>query len=141
MDIMLELKNNGPIVASFEPAYDFMFYNGGIYHSSKLEDWVFDEETRPEWEKVDHSVLLYGWGEENGEKYWELQNTWGDNWGENGHFRMRRGVDESAIESLAEADIPAINFISGMSNRHGSSYLEVEVEGQKHVSHFDNFHA
>merc|ERR1712190_405348 len=71
-NIMMELKQNGPIVTSFEPAYDFMLYNGGIYHSAKLEDWVFDEETRPEWEKVDHSVLLYGWGEENGEKYWEL---------------------------------------------------------------------
>ena len=92
-----------------------MFYNGGVYHSAQLEDWVFDGETRPEWEKVDHSVLLYGWGDDNGEKFWEIQNTWGDNWGENGHFRIRRGVDESAIESLAEAAIPEIvrnhNFI------------------------------
>ena len=76
--MMEEIMNNGPIVSSFEPAYDFMFYNGGVYHSASLEDWVYDGETRPEWEKVDHSVLMYGWGEEdNGDKYWELQNTWG----------------------------------------------------------------
>jgi cathepsin C len=52
---------------------------------------------------------MYGWGEEsNGDKYWELQNTWGSQWGEEGNFRMRRGVDDSAIESLAEAAIPEV---------------------------------
>ena len=25
-----------------------------------------------DWEKVDHSVLLVGWGEENEEKYWQI---------------------------------------------------------------------
>jgi cathepsin C len=38
-------------------------------------------------EKVDHSVLCYGWGEENGQKYWLLQNSWGKDWGENGNFK------------------------------------------------------
>lgn len=85
-----------------------MWYKSGVYHSPVQDLWVFQDDKKPEWEKVDHSVLLYGWGEEKGEKYWELQNTWGDNWGEHGHFRMRRGVDDSAIESLAEAAMPTI---------------------------------
>jgi len=65
---------------------------------------------------VDHSVLLYGWGEEviEGEvvKYWRLQNSWGEDWGEvikgqkNGWFRMQRGMDTDGIESIAEASIP-----------------------------------
>ncbi len=104
--MMLEIKKNGPIVVSFEPKYDFMFYKHGIYHSVEAADWIKDGEQQPEWEKVDHSVLCYGWGEENGEKYWNLQNTWGSEWGENGMFRFRRGVDDSAIESLAEAATP-----------------------------------
>jgi cathepsin C len=70
--MMEEIMNNGPIVSSFEPAYDFMFYKRGVYHSSDEDSWVFAKEAKPEWEKVDHSVLMYGWGEENGEKYWEL---------------------------------------------------------------------
>lgn len=37
---MLEVKNNGPIAASFEPGYDFMFYNEGIYHAPEMTDWV-----------------------------------------------------------------------------------------------------
>ena len=100
--------NNGPIVVSFEPAADFMYYSGGVYHSIEPE-YIQRGQPRPEWERVDHSVLCYGWGEtEDGEKYWLLLNSWGSGWGENGSFRMRRGVDESAIESLAEAATPYI---------------------------------
>ncbi len=32
-DIMLEMKDNGPVVMSLEPAQDFMYYSSGIYHS------------------------------------------------------------------------------------------------------------
>lgn len=49
---------------SFEPTQSFMYYGGGVFHS--------EEQSRSEWEKVDHSVLCYGWGEEDGEKYWLL---------------------------------------------------------------------
>jgi cathepsin C len=43
-----------------------MFYGGGIYHSAYAADWILNSDERPQWEKVDHSVLCYGWGEENG---------------------------------------------------------------------------
>lgn len=82
-------------------------YKSGVYHSTN-NNWLEMNEKRPEWEKVDHSVLCVGWGEEHGMKYWLLKNTWGPEWGENGYFKMRRGVDESAIESLAEAADPVI---------------------------------
>lgn len=62
---------------------------------------------------MDHSVICFGWGEENGEKFWHLQNSWGEEWGEKGKFRMRRGVDESAIESMAEGAIPEVVSLKG----------------------------
>ncbi|CAD8157027.1 unnamed protein product [Paramecium octaurelia] len=105
-DIMLELFNNGPVIMNFEPGQDFMYYSSGIYHSVAQHEWSSSD--RPEWEKVDHSVLCYGWGEENGVKFWLLQNSWGKQWGEQGNFRMKRGADESAIESMAEAADPVI---------------------------------
>merc|ERR1719424_5847 len=98
-DMMHELVAGGPLVASFEPKNDLMYYGGGIYKSVPNQ--------RAEWEKVDHAVLLVGFGEEtNGEKYWLLQNSWGDNWGEDGFFRMHRGSYESGIESIVvSADV------------------------------------
>mmetsp|Transcript_32565 Transcript_32565/g.93387 ORF Transcript_32565/g.93387 Transcript_32565/m.93387 type:complete len:522 (+) Transcript_32565:91-1656(+) len=91
-EMMRELFTGGPLVASFEPKPDIMYYNGGIYKSVPNQ--------RTEWEKVDHAVLLVGYGEERGKKYWVLQNSWGPEWGEDGFFRISRGTDESGIESI-----------------------------------------
>jgi len=50
--------------------------------------------------KVDdfHVAVIIGWGEENGVKYWTVQNDFGTNWGEQGYIRVLRGVDEASIE-------------------------------------------
>lgn len=108
--MMEELLKNGPFVVSFEPDYNFMMYKSGIYHSLDLGSWLNQGLPKPEWEKVDHSVLLVGWGEDKltGEKFWTLQNTWGPEWGEEGFFRIRRGVDEFAVESICETAVPLI---------------------------------
>lgn len=100
-EIMRELVQNGPLVVSFEPAEDFMYYSDGIFSSQGVLKRPF--EGGQEWEKVDHAVLLVGYGVENSTKYWKIQNSWGPDWGEDGFFRMVRGVDESSIESIAVA--------------------------------------
>jgi len=105
---MIELMNNGPIAVSFEPSASFMYYDGGVYHDVR-PSWVDKNEQQPEWTRVDHSVLLYGWGEtQDGLKYWNLLNSWGPSWGEGGSFRMKRGTDELGIESMGEAADPII---------------------------------
>ena len=47
--------------------------------------------------------LIKGYDEEKQVKYWLLQNSWGENWGENGYFKMLRGTDHLGIESICEA--------------------------------------
>jgi cathepsin L len=44
---------------------------------------------------VNHAVTAIGYGEENGTKYWLIQNSWGDDWGEAGHIRLFRHDKDS----------------------------------------------
>jgi len=94
--IKQELVTNGPLVLSFEPKEDFMYYKSGLYKSGL-------NKIHQEWEQVDHAVLLMGLGTDAGQPYWVLQNSWGTQWGEEGFFRMARGIDESGCESIAVA--------------------------------------
>lgn len=104
-NIMREVRVNGPIVISIEPDVGFMSYKSGIY-DPKAATWLLNKvASKPEWTKVDHSVVLVGWGVENKEKYWLLQNSWGASWGENGYIRVKRGEDQIGVESIGEAAI------------------------------------
>lgn len=52
----------------------------------------------------DHAVNIVGYGVEtyeNGEKipYWKVRNSWSADWGEDGYFRIIRGIDACNIES------------------------------------------
>ncbi|XP_037534392.1 dipeptidyl peptidase 1-like [Nematolebias whitei] len=81
---------------------DFLHYKGGIYHYTGLTD-PFNP-----FELTNHAVLLVGYGrcQKTGQKYWIVKNSWGTDWGEDGYFRIRRGSDECAIESIAVAAKP-----------------------------------
>merc|ERR1719221_2033512 len=83
-----------------------MFYSSGVYRSTKPISGANLQRTKiadEEWERVDHAVLLVGWGEDNGQKYWRIQNSWGPDWGEDGFFRIIMDENESGIESIPEA--------------------------------------
>lgn len=93
------LVEGGPLSVSFEVYNDFMMYKSGVYHHTgliKLSDFE-------PFEITNHAVTLVGYGHDSelGEDYWTIKNSWGSGWGEGGFFRIRRGVDECAIESIA----------------------------------------
>lgn len=99
------LIKRGPIAVSFQVYTDFVHYGGGVYHhvktsahSSAVSDAGFDP-----FELTNHVVLIVGYGTEKatGVPYWIVKNSWGTGWGEEGFFRIRRGTDECAIESIA----------------------------------------
>jgi len=82
--LMRELHERGPIVVGLsggDIGDDFMLYAGGIYEG---------EEIPPKDKSGGHAVTLVGYGEEDGEKYWTIQNSWGPDWGEDGYVRISR---------------------------------------------------
>ncbi|KAK7101922.1 dipeptidyl peptidase 1-like [Littorina saxatilis] len=100
----LRLYEDGPVAIGFEVLTDFMQYKGGIYHHTGLTGGF-----KP-FELTNHAVLVVGYGVDSttGEKYWITKNSWGEKWGENGFFRIRRGTDECAFESMAVESTPII---------------------------------
>lgn len=45
---------------------------------------------------IDHAVVLVGYGEEEGQKYWLVRNSWSPTWGEKGYIRVARSDNDDA---------------------------------------------
>jgi len=90
-DIKRDILKNGPVVATSQVHVDFLPYKSGVYHKA-------DEVPRF---SGFSAVKIVGWGVENGtdgepnkgNKYWIIQNSWGDDWGENGYARISMGQE------------------------------------------------
>jgi len=87
--IQEEIMTNGPVEAAFYVFSDFMSYSSGVYQRRSVD--------------LDggHAVKIIGWGVDESTKlpYWLITNSWGDDWGEKGFFRIRRGTNECDIET------------------------------------------
>jgi len=49
---------------------------------------------------IDHGVVLVGYGEEDGQKYWLVRNSWNAKWGEQGYIRLARFDHEDELCGL-----------------------------------------
>ena len=53
-----------------------------------------------------------GWGVEGGEKYWLVKNSWNEQWGDNGFFKIAQGTNECGIEdSVSGGTFAAANTV------------------------------
>jgi len=78
-----------------------------------------------------HAIVLVGWGEEKGIKYWIVKNSWGTKWGRNGYFYMLRGVNECDVENNGVALIPDFWYPVGYSGNDYKIYTIPEYEKQR----------
>ena len=95
-NIMKEIYENGPVEGTYYIYEDFITYKSGIYQH------VVGELIG------DHDIKILGWGVENGVKYWICVNSWNEEWGDKGFFKIKRGNNECGIENIAYAGMPKL---------------------------------
>merc|ERR1712216_832507 len=104
-------------------------------HGKNWGVWKGMNRMHNHWEKTTHAVLVVGWGENHDQgKYWIVKNSWGPNWGEKGYFRIKRGVDSCAIESMSVAANPVVGSDSYFMERAeslGEDVNEAKFEPMK----------
>jgi len=96
-DMQKEIMANGPIACGID-AGPILKYTGGIATMAG--------------ESVDHVISVVGWGEENGQGYWIVRNSWGEYWGEMGYIRVAFGalqVEEQCAWATVQ-DFTEVNF-------------------------------
>jgi len=89
--IQNELLTNGPVVFTFDVYEDFVTYSSGVYKHTTGKYLG------------GHAVRCVGWGEEGGVPYWLIANSWNEDWGDKGYFKIIRGEDNCSIEEEISA--------------------------------------
>jgi cathepsin C len=113
--MMKQLAEHGPFSVALQAPRDLFYYMDGIFKGPKGR-------IEQGWEETNHAVVVVGYGVDDSKsppiKYWIVQNTWGTRWGDHGYFKIVRGIDECAIESMP---------VYGLFKRspHGSAFLEL----------------
>merc|ERR1711990_154109 len=77
----------GPIACTIncEPLHK---YTGGIFNDTAAS------------KESNHIISITGFGvEDDGTKYWQVRNSWGEYWGEMGYFRILRGANVLGVEA------------------------------------------
>lgn len=89
--IKRNIMEKGPIETGFSVYSDFINYKSGIYKKSSDAHMLGG-----------HAVKIIGWGKEDTTEYWIVANSWTENWGENGYFRI--AFRECGIENVIAGD-------------------------------------
>jgi cathepsin B len=94
--IQTEIMTNGPVEGAFTVYEDFLAYKSGVYKHTTGQALG------------GHAIKIFGWGTEDSTPYWWVANSWNNDWGDNGFFKIARGSDECGIESSIYAGMPKV---------------------------------
>jgi len=79
-DLQAAVSQKGPISVAIDASHrGFQMYKHGVYHDSNCSP-----------RNLNHAVLVVGYGQETGGKYWLVKNSWGRSWGNQGYINMAK---------------------------------------------------
>jgi len=88
--MMQEIYQHGPITGMFFVHQSFTTYKSGVYKAgSFFKDPMLGG----------HAIKILGWGTEDGAPYWLVANSWNEDWGDRGFFKIDRGHNQCQIEN------------------------------------------
>lgn len=87
---MIQAISKGPVSVALEADKSaFQLYKSGVLDSSTCG------------RKLDHGVLVVGYGTDGDKAYYKVKNSWGATWGEAGYLRIVQGKDMCGIADSA----------------------------------------
>merc|ERR1719359_756894 len=97
---LMEAVSKGPVSIAIEADKSvFQLYKSGVLSSAGCGH------------QLDHGVLVVGYGELSGKKYWKVKNSWGASWGQEGYVLLARG--ESGAGECGLLSQPSYPVVSG----------------------------
>jgi len=82
------LAFKGPVAVSYRVEDGFRDYKRGVYSKVGCKNGAMD---------INHAVTAVGYGVENGVTYFTIKNSWGEDWGDQGYFKMEADVNMCGI--------------------------------------------
>lgn len=87
-----------------------------------------------------HAILISGFGQEtqNGQiiKYWLCKNSWGDQWGDGGYFKIQRNIAACQLEQNVVACLPDIPGLKIIDSRIVPVETIVDLQIREYTGHY-----